>query len=334
MNATQAPRTGETMRAVVQDRYGAAEVLELREIERPTAREGEVLVRVRAAGLDRGVWHLMAGLPYLVRLGFGLRRPKNPVPGMDLAGVVEAVGAGVTGLAPGDEVFGATDGSYAEFAVVKADRLAPKPARLSFEQAAAVPVSACAALHALRDVGEVQAGQRVLVIGASGGVGSFAVQLAKAFGAHVTGVCSTAKVDLVRSLGADHVIDYTTEDISTGGVRYDLVIDIAGNRSLGALRRVLTPRGTLVIVGGEQGDRWIGGTDRQLRAMALSRFVSQELRTFISSERREDLLVLRDLIDAGKVTPAVERTFPLERASEAMAWLEAGRARGKLVLTI
>ncbi|WP_145071026.1 NAD(P)-dependent alcohol dehydrogenase [Engelhardtia mirabilis] len=322
------------MRAVVQDRYGAAEVLELREIERPTAREGEVLVRVRAAGLDRGVWHLMAGLPYLVRLGFGLRRPKNPVPGMDLAGVVEAVGAGVTGLAPGDEVFGATDGSYAEFAVVKADRLAPKPARLSFEQAAAVPVSACAALHALRDVGEVQAGQRVLVIGASGGVGSFAVQLAKAFGAHVTGVCSTAKVDLVRSLGADHVIDYTTEDISTGGVRYDLVIDIAGNRSLGALRRVLTPRGTLVIVGGEQGDRWIGGTDRQLRAMALSRFVSQELRTFISSERREDLLVLRDLIDAGKVTPAVERTFPLERASEAMAWLEAGRARGKLVLTI
>ena len=245
--------------------------------------DDEVLVRVHAAGVDQGVWHVMAGLPYPIRLaGYGIRAPKNPVPGADLAGVVEAVGKDVTRFQPGDEVFGIGKGSFAEYARAREDKLAPKPANLSFEQAAAVAISGLTALQGLRDHGNVRPGQKVLIIGASGGVGTYAVQMAKAFGAEVTGVCSTAKVDLVRSIGADHVIDYTREDFAEGKQRYDVILDIGGNSSLSRLRRALTPKGTLVIVGGETGGRWLGGFDRQLRARLLSPFVGQTLTTFIS----------------------------------------------------
>ncbi len=323
------------MKAIVQDAYGSADVLELRDIDKPQIGDGDVLVRVHAAGVDPGVWHLMRGLPYLVRLmGFGLRAPKTRVRGMDVAGRVEAVGKDVTQFRAGDEVFGMCDGSFAEYACAGEDNLAPKPTNLTFEQAAAVPVSALTALQGLRDQGEVQAGQRVLIIGAAGGVGSFAVQLAKAFGADVTGVCSTTKVDLVRSIGADHVIDYTRDDFAQTGQRYDLVLDTAGNRSLSHLRRALTPGGTLVIVGGEEGDRWIGGTDRQLRGLALSLFVRQRLRSFIAVARKQDLQLLRELIEAGKVTPVIDRTYPLSEAPEAVRYLEGGHARGKVVISV
>jgi len=319
------------MKAIVQDVYGPPEVLKFRDIDQPVVGEDDVLVRVRAAGLDMGVRHLMTGLPYLVRLGFGLRRPRVRVRGMDVAGRVEAVGAKVTRFQPGDEVFGTCDSSFAEYATARPDRLAPKPANLTFEQAAAVPVSACTALQALRDLGRVQPGQKVLVIGAAGGVGTYAVQLAKAFGATVTGVCSTTKTDLVRSIGADHVIDYTREDFTE---RYDLVLDIAGNRSLSHLRRALTPRGTLVLVGGEDGGRWFGGMDRPLRALVLSPFVGQNLRPLMSSERAPDLEVLSELIEAGKVTPVIDRTYPLGEAADALRYLDSGRVRGKVVITV
>ena len=254
---------GTTMTAIVQDRYGSApeDLFRLAEIDRPAIGDGEVLVRVHAASVDRGTWHIMSGLPYPIRLaGFGLRRPKYANPGRNLAGTVEAVGAGVTGFAPGDEVFGMSTSTFAEYATARPDKLAPKPANLSFEQAAAVPVSGGTALQAVRDHGRVQAGEKVLIIGASGGVGSFAVQIAKAFGAEVTGVCSTAKVDMVRALGADHVIDYTREDFADGGRRYDVILDIGGNARLSRLRRALTPRGRLVIVGGETDGRLLGGS--------------------------------------------------------------------------
>jgi NADPH:quinone reductase-like Zn-dependent oxidoreductase len=322
------------MQAIVQDAYGPPDVLELREIDRPVPKDNEVLVRVHAAGLDPGVWHLMTGLPYLVRLAFGPRRPKAPVRGTDVAGRVEAVGGKLTGVRPGDAVFGTCMGAFAEFACAREDRVAPKPANLSFEQAATVPVSACAALHALRDQGRVRPGQHVLVIGAAGGVGTFAVQLAKAFGAEVTGVCSTTKADLVRSLGADHVVDYTRDDLADGERRYELVLDIAGSRPLSQLRRALTPKGTLVIVGGEGGGRWFGGTDRLLRALLLSPFVGQRLRGLFSTERREDLETLRELIEAGKVTPVVDRTYPLREVPEAIRRLEQGHARGKVAITV
>jgi NADPH:quinone reductase-like Zn-dependent oxidoreductase len=323
------------MKAITQDTYGSADVLELRDVERPEVGAGEVLVRVRAAGVDRGVWHLMTGLPYPVRLaGYGLRAPKNPVPGMDVAGVVEAVGDRVTRFRPGDEVFGIGKGTFAELALADESKLAPKPSNLTFEQAAAVAISGLTALQGLRDHARVRPGQHVLVIGASGGVGSYAVQLAKAFGAEVTGVASTAKADLVRSLGADHVIDYTREDFADGTRRYDVVLDIGGNSSLSRLRRALTPTGTLVIAGGEGGGRWLGGTDRQLRAMALSPFVGQRLTTFVSKEAGEDILVLAELVEAGKVTPAVDRTYPLGEAPEAVRYVEQGRARGKVVVTV
>jgi NADPH:quinone reductase-like Zn-dependent oxidoreductase len=323
------------MKAIVQDRYGSADVLELREIERPAAGDGEVLIRVHAAGIDQGVWHLMAGLPYLVRaMGIGLRAPKSRVRG-DVAGRVEDVGAGVDGFAPGDEVFGSCDGAFAEYAVGRPAKLAPKPANLTFEQAAVVPVSGCTALQALRDRGELRAGQRVLVLGASGGVGTFAVQLAKAFGAEVTGACSTAKIDLVRALGADRVVDYTQEDVADGRERYDLVLDAGGNRSLSHLRRALTPAGTLVIVGGEGGGRWLGGFQRQmLAAPLLSLVVGQRLRAVTGTERAEDLLVLKELIEAGKVMPAVDRSYPLAETADAIRHLRSGRARGKLVVTV
>src|SRR6266536_2353134 len=321
------------MKAIVQDTYGPVEVLRLAEIAKPVVGEDEVLVRVRAAGVDQGVWHLMAGRPYVMRLaGFGLRAPKNPVRGYDVAGHVEAVGAHVTMIRPGDEVFGTCRGSFAEYAAARPDRLAPKPGNFSFEQAAAVPISGYAALQAVRDHGKVGAGQRVLIIGAGGGVGTFAVQLAKAYGAEVTGVCSTPKTELVRSIGADHVIDYTREEFVDGRNRYDVILDIAGNRSLSHLRRALTPRGTLVIVGGEDAGNWLG-VRRQLRAAALSPFVGQKLGTFISKERSQDLKELRKLLEAGTITPVLDRTFRLDQVPEAIRYLRDGRARGKIVIT-
>lgn len=331
-------RDGATMRAIVQDRFGGSEVLELREVPRPVPGEGEVLVRVHAAGVDRGTWHVMAGLPLIARPMFGLRRPRNPTPGRDVAGVVEAVGPGVadgatTGFAVGDEVYGTADGGFAEWVVTTPGRLAPKPANLTFEQAAAVPVSALTALQAVRDQAEVRPGQSVLVVGASGGVGSFAVQIAKAFGAEVTGVASTGKVDLVRSLGADHVIDYTAENLPVDG-RYDAIVDIGGHRSLRVLRRALAPKGTLVIVGSETGDRFTGGIGRSIRAALWSPLVGQRLKMFVSPERAVDLQALRGLIEAGEVMPSIERTWPLAETAAAVDHVAAGRARGKVVVTI
>ena len=323
------------MKAIVQDTYGSTDVLHLRDIDTPEPADGEVLVRVHAAGVTRGVWHLMTGLPYPIRIaGYGLRAPKTPVPGTDLAGVVEAVGAGVTRFRVGDEVFGIGTGAFAQFARATEDKLAPKPPNLTFEQAATVPVSGLTALQALRDHLRIKPDQNVLIIGASGGVGTFAVQLAHSFGAQVTAVCSTGKMDLVRSLGADHVVDYTREDFADGTLRYDAILDIGGNTSLARLRRALTPRGTLVIAGGETSGRWLGGSDRQLRAVVLSNFIHQKLSTFICSENHKDLLVLTGLIESGEITPVVDRTYPLADASQAMSHLEEGRARGKVVLTV
>jgi NADPH:quinone reductase-like Zn-dependent oxidoreductase len=323
------------MKAMTQDRYGSADVLVLDDIAQPDVGEDEVLIRVEAAGVGPDVWHLMTGLPYIVRLmGVGLRKPKARVPGWDVAGRVEAVGRAVTQFQPGDEVFGVCRGAFAEYACARAEILAPKPANLSFEQAAAVPVSGCTALRGLRDAGGIQAGQTALIIGASGGVGTFAVQLAKLFGAHVTGVCSTTKMDLVRSLGADHVIDYTREDFADGRQRYDLILDTAGRRSLSHLRRALAARGTLVIVGGEGGGRWTGGFERQLRAALLSPFVGQRLRSLASTERQQDLRFMKDVIEAGKVTPVVNRTYPLAEAAKALSDADEGHGRGKVVITV
>ena len=323
------------MKAIVQDRYGSPDVLELREIDRPTPGDDQLLVRVHAAGVDPGVWHLMAGEPYVFRLGIGLRRPRVPVKGMDVAGAVEAAGKDVTGFMPGDEVYGADPGTYAQYACVSAGRCAPKPANLSFEQAAAVPVSACTALQGLRDKGRRGPGQKVLVIGAGGGVGTFAVQLAVAIGADVTGVCSAAKADLVRSIGASEVIDYAREDFADGARCYDVILDTAGNRPLMAMRRALTPEGRLVIVGGEGGGRWTGGfLERMARASALSLFAGRKLMGLSARVNQKDLLVLKNLIEAGKVTPVIDRTYPLSEASEAIRYMHEGRARGKVVVVV
>ena len=330
--------TTDTMTAVVQDQYGtvAAEVLGVEQIARPTIGDDEVLVQTRAAGVDRGTWHLMAGLPLIGRIAFGLGSPKVRVPGRDVAGTVETVGKNVSGFTRGDEVYGSCgathSGSFAELSVARANRLAVKPANLTFEEAAAVPISGFTALQAVRKA-HVEAGQTVAVLGASGGVGTYAVQIAKAFGAEVTGVCSAAKADLVRALGADHVIDYGSEDVADGGP-YDVILDIGGNRTLSQLRGALTPEGRLVIAGGETDGRWFGGYDRQLRAAALSPFVSQTLGQIASSENAEDLVVLRDLIEAGQITPAVDRTYPLAEAAAAVQHLVDGRARGKVVITV
>lgn len=332
---TETGAAASTMRAIVQDRYGSTDVFVLAQVARPEIADNEVLVHVEAAGLDRGTWHMMAGRPYLLRLlGFGFRRPKNRVPGLDVAGTVVAVGSSVTRFSPGDEVFGISRGSFAEYAAVLEDKLARKPANLTFEQAAVVPISAGTALQALTEAGGVEQGQQVLIIGASGGVGSYAVQLAKAFGAEVTGVCSTAKLDLVRSLGADHVVDYTRQDFAGGTSRYDLVLDIGGNSSLSRLRSALTPTGTLVIVGGEEGGKWTGGFGRSLRAPLLSPFVRQRLTMLASKERAGDLERLSPLIEAGKVVPSIDRTYPLDRVAEAMRHLEAGDVRGKVAITV
>lgn len=323
------------MQAIVQDSFGTTDVLELRDIELPQIAEDEVLVQVHAAGVDRGVWHLMMGMPYLVRLaGFGLRAPKQPVPGLDLAGVVEAVGSKVTRFAPGDEVLGIGIGTYAEFARAPEAKLVPKPANMSFEQAGALAISGLTALQGLRDHGRVETGQRVLVVGASGGVGSFAVQIAKAMGAHVTGVASTTKLDFVRSLGADAVVDYSREDFTAGAIRHDVIIDIGGGSKLRRLRGALTEKGTLVVVGSETGGRWVGGVHRTLGAMLQSPFVSHNLRAFISSENGGDIAALVDLVEDGKLMPAIERTFALSEAPKAIQHLVDGHARGKVVVTL
>jgi NADPH:quinone reductase-like Zn-dependent oxidoreductase len=322
-----------TMQAIVQEMYGSSDVLRISRIARPAIGDKEVLLRVRAAGLDRGAWHLMTGRPYLGRLVFGVRRPRNSVPGTDVAGTVVGVGSEVTGFSKGEEVFGFGKGSFAEYAVAREDKLARRPVNATFEQAAVVPVSAATALQAL-DMGRVAAGQSVLVIGASGGVGTYAVQLAKAFGAEVTGVCSTTKLDLVRTLGAVHVIDYTLDDFADGAHHYDLILDIAGNPSLSRLRRALAPSGTAVIVGGEEGGNFSGGMNRQMRALAVSPFVRQRLTMFIAKQRSSDLERLTGLIEAGTLTPSVDRTYSLDRVPEAMRYLEAGKARGKLAISV
>ncbi|WP_434587520.1 NAD(P)-dependent alcohol dehydrogenase [Streptomyces sp. A5-4] len=323
------------MKAIVHDSYGPPDLLRLEEVARPVAGRGEVLVKVHAASVDPGVWHLTTGRPYLLRaVGFGLRAPKTRVRGTDAAGRVEAVGPDVTRFRPGDEVYGTCQGAFAEYACAKEGSLALKPTNLDFEQAAAVPVSACTALQALRDGGRLKSGRRVLVIGASGGVGTFAVQLAKTFDAHVTGVCRTAHTDLVRSIGADEVIDYTREDPTDGARRYDLVVDTGGNRSLARLRRALIPHGTLVIVGGEGGGRWFGGTNRELGALLLSPFVGHRLRGLVATQRHSDLASLTELIEAGSVTPVIDRTYPLAEVPSAVRHLREGHPHGKIVVRI
>jgi NADPH:quinone reductase-like Zn-dependent oxidoreductase len=312
------------MKAMVRDHYGSPDVLELRDVDRPTPGPDEVLLRVRAAGVDQGVWHMLSGLPYLGRLVFGVRRPRRGVLGMDVAGVVEAVGSAVTSFKPGDEVFGVGRGTFAEYATAKT--IVPKPANVTFEQAAAVSVSGCTALAGLRGV---KAGQRVMVIGAGGGVGSYAVQLATAFGASVTGVCSTGKVELVRSLGATAVIDYTREEL-TG--QYDMVVDTGGGRSFSVLRRLITPTGTLAIIGSEEGGRWFG-MGRSFGALVRSPFTRQRLRAPISIERPADLARLSTLLAEGKITPAIDRTYALGDIPEAIRSLRDGRVRGKVVVT-
>lgn len=323
------------MKAIAQDVYGSAEMLKLREVDQPSIGDKEVLVEVRAAGVDPGVWIVMTGRPYAVRLAFGLRRPRVPVRGMDVAGVVTAVGARVTRFRPGDEVYGTCEtGAFADYTTAREQRLAVKPTNISFAQAAAVPVSGVTALVSVRDGGRVQPGQRVLITGAGGGVGSFAVQLVKAAGASVTGVCSTSKVDLVRSLGADDVIDYTQQEIDRDGARYDVVIDTAGNRPLSLLRRAATPRGTIALVGGYPKGRVMGGYQRQMAAPLISLFMSQRLTGVTGVVRAGRLEELTRLIESGEVTPAVGGTYALADAPEAIRDLVASRFPGKLVVTV
>ncbi len=322
------------MKAVVQDGFGSPGVLQLREVDTPQPGEGGVLVRVHAASVNPADWYAMAGTPLVARPQMGLRKPRSNRVGLDLAGVVAAVGRGVTRLKPGDEVFGVGTGTLAEYAAVPEAGLVPKPANLSFEQAASVGVAGLTALQGLRDKGRIQPGQQVLINGASGGVGTFAVQLAKAFGAEVTGVCSTRNVDLVRSLGADAVVDYTREDFTRTGRRYDLLLDVAGSRPWSACRRVLTPRGTLVLVGAPKGNRLLGPLGHILRVRLASLRASQKMTFFISKASTQDLMALRELLEAGTVTPVVERTYALTEAADAFRYLGAGHAQGKLVVTI
>ena len=322
------------MKAMVQDTYGSAEVLALREIDKPEIADDQVLVRVRAAGVNPADWAVMTGLPYIARPVYGLRKPKNAVRGTDVAGQVEAVGTSVTRFRPGDEVFGWCVGAYAEYAPVSEGALALKPANLTFEQAASVPMAGLVALQALRDQGNVQAGQSVLVNGASGGIGTFAVQIAKSLGAQVTGVCSTGNVDLVRSIGADLVIDYTQEDFTQGGQRYDFILDNVANHSLSDLRGALTPTGTLVPNGGGFDNRWFASGGRVIRAHALNRFVSHKLRPFLVSFNSEDLAALKELIEAGHLTPVMDRTYPLAETPQAISHVGEGHARGKVAITV
>ena len=319
------------MKAIVQDKYGPTAVLEARDIDRPEIGGGDVLVRVHAASVHIGDWILMTGSPFVMRFATGLRRPKNRVPGTDIAGTVEAVGEAVQGLRPGDEVFGWCAGAFAEYATAPEEQLVKKPARLTFQQAAAVGVSATTALQLLRDTGNVQRGQKVLINGASGGVGSFAVQIAKAIGAEVSGVTSTKNVELVRSIGADHVIDYTKDDFTAAGPNYDLILDNVGNHSMAQTRRALTSDGMLISNGGGHADGKLG---RTLRAMVVSMFVRQQAKPTVKTQNHDDLVALRGLVEAGKVTPVIDRTYPLAETPQALRYLETERARGKVVITI
>jgi NADPH:quinone reductase-like Zn-dependent oxidoreductase len=324
-----------TMKAIVQDKYGSPDVLELQEIAKPVVKGDEALVRVRAASANPADWHFMRGLPYIMRPQSGLGKPKNRVLGRDIAGQVEAVGQDVTRFRPGDEVFANVEtGGFAEYTSVSEGLLELKPTSLSFEHAAAVPLAALTALQGLRDVGQVRPEQKVLIIGASGGVGTFAVQIAKSFGAHVTAACSTRNVEMVSSLGADHVIDYTQEDFARSGQKYELIFQLAGMRSPSDCRRALTPKGTLVPSSGESAGRWIGPVDRIIKAVVLSPFVSQKLATFVMKPNREDLQFLKKLIEAGKLKPVIDRTYPLREVPEAIRYLEEGHARGKVVITV
>jgi NADPH:quinone reductase-like Zn-dependent oxidoreductase len=323
------------LKAITYHEYGPPDALQFEEVDEPVVKDDEVLVRVRAASVNPRDWHFMRGVPYFMRAQAGLRRPKSSLLGSDVAGQVEAVGKGVTRFHPGDEVFAhVQEGGFAEHAAVPEAALGPKPANLTFEQAAAVPLAGLTALQGLRDPGRVRPGQKVLIIGAAGGVGSFAVQLAKHFGADVTGVCSTRNLDLVRSIGADHVIDYTREDVTQTGQSYDVVFQLAGTRSPSALRRALTPKGTLLLSSGESDGRWIGPVDRILKALVLAPFVSQRLSSFLAKSTTEDLQVLKELIEAGRVSPVIDRTYPLNEVPEAIRYLEEGHARGKVVVTV
>jgi NADPH:quinone reductase-like Zn-dependent oxidoreductase len=321
---------------MVQDKYGAPEVLQLRDIAGPEIGDDQVLLRVRAAAVNPADWAIMGGLPYIARPAplYGLRKPRNGVRGSDVAAVVEATGTGVTRFRPGDAVFGWCRGAFAEYAAVSQDALELKPVNLTFEQAAAVPMAGFVALQALRDHGKVRAGQKVLVNGAAGGIGTFAVQIAKSLGAEVTGVCSTTNVDLVRSIGADHVIDYTREDFTRTGERYDCILDNVGNRSLSDLRRALTPAGMLVPNGGGFDNRWFASAGRLVSAMVSFRFASQRLGWFVVAPTHEDLVVLKELIEADTVTPVIDRMYPLSATAQAMGRVGEGHARGKVVISV
>jgi len=323
------------MKAIVQDTYGGTDVLKLRDIGKPIVGDDDILVKVHAAGVDAGVWHVMAGLPYMIRIaGFGLRAPKQPIRGVDLSGQVEAVGKNISQFKPGDDVYGTANGTYAEYAVTTGEKLSLKPTNLSYEQAAAVPTSALTALQAVRNQANVKPGQKVLVVGASGGVGSFAVQIAKAMGAKVTGVASTPKLDMLHTIGVDHVIDYRREDFTRQSERYDIIVDTGGLRSVASMREVLTVNGTLVIVGGEGGGKWTGGAGRGLLAIALSPFVKHNLRNFIANSNKEDLLTLKTLIEAGEITPVVDQTFSLVETPKAIRYLKDGKVKGKIVISV
>ncbi len=321
------------MKAIVQTRYGSPDVLQLKDVEKPVVKDDEVLVRVHAAAVNIGDWHLLRGVPYVIRLVAGLRAPRREIPGLDIAGQVEAVGGNVQQLRPGDEVFGWCKGAFAEYACAAASNLLPKAANLTFEQSAAVGDSAFTALAAVRDQGKVEAGQTVLINGASGGVGTFAVQIAKAFGANVTGVCSTSHLDAVRSLGADHVIDYTKEDFAQTGRRYDVMLDLVGTRPLSDCRQALTPRGTYVIVGVKAMGRWLG-LGRQFKALLVSPFVRQRMRVFVVRHNREDLAVLKELVEAGKLAPLIDRRYVLSDVPDALRYQGQGHAQGKIVISL
>ena len=324
----------DVMRAVLQDRYGSAEVLRVGSAQRPSITDSQVLIAVEAAGIDRGTWHLLTGTPYLVRaMGFGLTRPKQPIPGLDVAGRVVAVGSGVTRFTPGDEVFGIASGSFAEYAAAEEHKLAVKPPAIAWEEAAVAAVSGITALQALETAGASD-GQQVLVLGASGGVGSYAVQIATALGAEVTGVASGGKAEMVRSLGAAHVLDYAVDDFADGSAAYDVIIDTGGNSSLRRLRRALTPRGTLVIVGGETGGRWTAGIGRQLRAALLSPFVPQRLRSIISKEHFAPMEALAAMLERGEVVPAIDRVVGLDGVADAIDDLADGRVKGKVAVRV
>jgi len=322
------------MKAIVYHQYGSPDVLQLQDMDKPVVRDDAVLVRIRAAAANPYDWHFMRGEPYFMRLFIGLRTPKANGLGVDFAGQVEAVGKDVTQFHPGDEVFGVCNGAFAEYLCTPENELALKPTNLTFEQAAAVPLAAVTALQGLRDTGQLQPEQKVLIIGASGGVGTFAVQIAKVFGAHVTGVCSTRNLELVRSLGADHVIDYTQEDFTRSGQKYDLIFQLAGTRSPSHCRRALTSKGRLVLSSGDSDGRWIGPIDRLIKAAALSPFVSQTLSSLNTKRSKKDLPYLTELIEAGKVTPVIDRTHSLGEVPEALRYLEQGHARGKVVITV